>query len=322
MAGYGQEGTLQLQFQNSFGTQLTNSLEPIQIISESIVVEKPPLISQEMKGIFDEGPSYEGLNSIAGDLQIEINNTTLGFLCRAVLGEATVVSSDGLRTHTFKPATTDFDEFSARTPFTVVKDLSDAGSAQVLYDLVGSTLELSVANGELVKATMGVVGGKYLQEAATTPTFTVDSGWTWDVGSFSLGGAAISDLADLTVSVDNALANRHTINGNKTPSHTKRDGFRTVAINGTMIFTNQTEYQKFIAQSEERLSLFLATGTEAQSGYNESLEIIAPAFRYTAFAPTLGGPNLIEVGFEGMAKYHTGSGTALQITLVNTHLAY
>lgn len=316
---YGQNATVGINFQNSFGTQIVTSNYFLPIISESVFNAKEPLISGEMKGILDEGAGYEGKNSIEGDIEVEIDSTTLGVMCRMAFGPATLVSSDSLRTHTFKPRTADFDTFIAGDPVSILKDMDDAGSASVLYDCCASTFELNIANGELIKSKISVMGGKFTQIAPVAASYPTDGKWSWDTSSFSIAGAANSDLMDITITVDEALENRHVLDGNKTPSHTKRSGFRTVAVAGTLLFNDQTEYQQFLSQSEQKFDLYLSTGTAVQSGYNESLQIIMPAVRYNAFPLASGGPGQLEVGFEGSAKYHTGSATAVEVILQNSH---
>lgn len=320
--GYGQNGTLAINFQNSFNGPIVSSNYFIPILSESVVVKKEPLISGDMRGIYDEGDTYEGKNSVEGDIEFEPDNTTLGVFCRAAFGSAAVVTSDDLQTHTFKPRTVDFDRFSAETPLTIIKDLDVAGSDQIFYNCCVSALEFSVANGEFLKVKATIMGGRYTQQDTAAAAYSTDNKWTWDVTSFQLGGSGIPDLQNVTITLDEVLGNKFSMDGTKTPSHTKREGFRVVSVAGTILFSDQDEYQKFIAQSEQGMELYMSTGIEVQSGYAESIKFVAPALRYNTFEPTLNGAGLTEVGFEGSLKYHAGSATAIELTLVNTHTAY
>lgn len=317
---YGQNGTIAVNFQNSFGTSLTTSPFFLPIVNENIALKKEPLVSQEMRGIYDEGGTREGKNLIDGEVMIDVDMTSLAVMLKAVMGSPVTVSSDDLRTMTYKPRTTDFDTFAANIPMTIDKYLDDSGSAQLFYDLVGSSLEFSVANGEFYKAKFTVMGGKYSQTANTAASYPTDSKLTWDVGSFSLGGAANSDLLDINIVLDEVLEPIYVINGTKTPSYIKRSAFRTIRVDGTMLFNDQTELDKFVAQSEEAMSFYLAdsTATEVQSGYQQSVLVELPAYRYETFEPTLSGPGQLQVGFSAQGKYLTTSATALAITLTNT----
>ena len=320
---YGQDSTVALCFQNSYGTALTNSPYWISHISESFAVTKEQLIAQGMRGLFYEGDHYEGMNACEGDLETEAHPITVGAILQAALGSPTTVQSGNIYTHTFNPVTTDFDQFAANPPVTIVKDLNDGGSAHLYYDMVAANLTLSVANGEFLKAKIGFMGGKYSQTSALTASYpTGKSNWTWDVASMSMGGAAQVDIAALNVVLEESLENRYTMNGAKTPSRTKRSGFRVVTFDGTLIFENQTEYQQFLAQSERELDVLFRGTTEIQSGYYEELRIQLPGARYGEFKPVAGGAGIIEVSFSGKGVYNVNSATGMRITLVNTQPAY
>lgn len=320
---YGTKAYLGINFQNSYGTLLNNSIYWLPFLSEGLTVKKEQLMSEGMRGIFDEGASYDGANSIEGDIEVEAHPVQLGVLLKSIFGQPSTVTSTGVFTHTFKPRVNDFDNFAANIPLNIVKNLGDVGSAHQYYDMVASKVSFSVANGEFLKATLGVMGGKYTQIAAPAAVLpTGDTLYTWNVSSVSLSGAANGDMKEVTFEVDESLENIHTLNGSKFPSRTKRSGFRTVSISGTLVFDDQTEYQKFIAQSEQSLVLTMTTGTQIQSGYFESLTVKAPLMRYTEFPINAGGPGKIEVGFTSKGNYSTTSATALEMVLVNTKAAY
>lgn len=319
---YGMKTNLGFCFQNSYGTALTQSLYWIPFISEDFSVAKEPLVGESMRGIFDEGPTYEGLNSNKGKLEMEAHPISLGVLFKGFFGPPTTVTSAAYFTHTFKPRTADFDVYAANNPITVAKDLGDGGSAHLYSDMVISKFSMSVANGELFKASIEMLGGKYSQIVAPAASYPTGKNWTWDVASVSLGGAANGDISELNIEIDDSLENKFTLNNTKTPSRTKRSGFRTMSVGGTLIFDNQTEYQQFLAQAERNLTVNLKGVTVVQSGYTENLTLIVPLFRYVEFAPVAGGPGKLEVGFSGKGVYSTTSGTQVQITLSNTQAAY
>ena len=62
--------------------------------------------------------------------------------------------------------------------------------------------------------------------------------------------------------------------------------------------------------------------TEVQSGYKESINLKLPLMRYEEVGPTAEGPGQIEVGVTGRGKYSVTSATAMEVTLVNTQVAY
>lgn len=319
---YGMKTNVGISFQNSYGTLLTNSIYWVAFLSEGFAVNKEQLISEGMTGVFDEGISYEGENSNEGKLDFEVNAISLGVAFKAAMGSPSSVNSGSIYTHTFKPRTADFDQYAANIPCTIVKDLGDPGSAHQFYDMVSSKLSLSVANGEFLKGSVEFMGGKYSQVVAPPASFTAAKNFTWDVASIALSASANGDLQELSLELDESLENRWTLNNTKTPSRTKRSGRRTLAVDGTIIFDNQTEYQKFIAQSEQNLTVYFKGPTSIQSGYFETLQMIIPLFRYTEFKPVAGDAGKITVGFSGKGVYSTTSATALHFILVNTQAAY
>lgn len=318
---YGQKSNIGICFQDSYGTAKTNSMHWLPHSDDSVSLKKEQVKAAGMRGIFEEGDSYEGKNTVDGDTGTEVQAIPLGAMLKAIFGQATLVTSGALYKHTYKPATADFDELSSGIPVTLHQYL-DTGSAELFYDLNGKTLELSMANGELMMAKLGWVGGSFSQVANLTALYPTGKHFTFDVASLSIGGSAKAEIQDLTLTVDEGREPVHTFNNSLYPSRIKRTAQRGITVSGTIKFDNQTEYQQFLSQSERQLVLHYEGNVEVQSGFNESITMTIPGLRYTEFGPNAGGAGEIEVGFNADAKYHAGSGTALQITVVNTHPAY
>lgn len=318
---YGNDARIGLSFQNSYGTLNTSSIHWLEPVGESVDLKKAQLVRKGLRGILDEGASQEGLNVVDGDVTIEAKAIPLGVLLSAALG-LTTVTSTGVYTHTFKPRTADWDGLSAERPFTYHKFMGDTGSAYLFSDLNGGNLELSIANGELLTAKLGMVGGTFSQVAALSATYPTGDALDWSISSASIGGSARDNIRNVTVTLNNALEAKHTLKTSKYPSRVKRTNPRTINVSGTVIFDNQTDAQNFISQAEQRFFLHLKSATQIQSGYYESLTIDVPSMRFTEFPQAIGGPGEIEVGFSAVGKYNTGSATALAITLVNSKAGY
>lgn len=320
---YGQNANIGIIFQNSFGTAgSVNSVHYLPILSESIARKKPPLIEASMRGIIDQGNTCEGPNSNEGDIEIEAQGVPLGAMLKSVLELTGSVQSDGIYTHTFQPRSADWDEVSAIQPTTIYKYM-ETGSAMLYSDMNGNTLELSVSNGEFLKAKVGYVGASFSQIANAVASYPPGKKFTWDQTSVSLGGTAVSEMEALTVSLEENREVMHTLNNSRDPSRIKHSDFRTLSVEGTIKFDNQDEFQQFLSQSERELAVSFVNGlTEIQSGYNESLTIQLPLVRYEEFEPTNTGPGQVSVGFTARGIYSTSSATSLKITLVNTQAAY
>lgn len=318
---YGQNSNIGISFQNSYGTSLTNSVYWMPHVSDGLGLNIEQLTSESMRGINDPGDSYAGKKTVDGDLEIEFQPIPAGVLLQGLMGAPSTVTSGAYYTHTFNPRSSDFDDKCAGHPITY-HQYFDIGSANLLYDLNVSGMEIGIAAGELLKMTASFVGGQHTQVANISATYPVDKHFSWDVGSVSIDGVSKTEIIDLTVTIDDALEAMHTLNGSKYPARIKRTGFRSIEVSGTLKFDDQVEYQNFLAQNEYRLVASFRGTTEVQSGYYEELIIDIPSLRYSEIKPSAGGVGEMDIGFTGMAKYNAGSGTAITITLANTQAAY
>lgn len=321
---YGQDLELGMCFQNSFGTQLTNSLFFLPVLSENIELKKEQIVKSGLRNVYDDGDVREGNNMTGGDVELEAHPILIGQLLKAVLGSpSTSVVAGAVNHHLFTPSQSDFDQFASGRPFTITKNMGDTGSCQVFYNLVATNLELNIAGGELLKCKMSTIGGDWTQTAAPAATFLTDDDWTWDVTSVQISAASVVGIKDMSIKIEQPNETHHTLGqGDKYPSHIKRSGFRTVTIGGTVLFNDQAEFQKFISQSERELIFTLRGATAIQSGYFNTLEVKVPKFRYTEFPLSAGGPGQIEVGINAKGIYSTTSATAIRFSLVNTQTGY
>ena len=318
---YGQKSHVAISFQNSYGTANTTSLHHMQHLDESVGLNIPPLIDESARGVFDEGDGYAGPHTVDGDLTINAKAQPLGVLLRGLLGAATTTAVT-LTAHLFKPRTSDFDKFSAGDPLTYFKYLDDGGSATLFYNLNLSALEFGANNGEFLTAKASFVGGTLSQNVDIAASFPTGKRFTWDASSLQLGGAAVATFRQLTIKIDESLEAMHTLSNSLYPSRVKRTANRVIEVGGTVIFDDQVEYQKFIAQTEQSFKVAFAGKTNVGSGGVEKIVFDIPLLRYTEFKPVAGAAGKLEVGFTGMAKYSTTSATSIAITLTNTRTAY
>jgi hypothetical protein len=326
---YGQDAKVGLGFQNSHGTPVTDigSFYLMPFLSESISPDVPELLSQNMEGRFDEGESYSGARNVGGTISNESQPVTVGVLLKAIMGDPVSVSNSTALgefwNHTFKPRTADFDVNVTGNPMTVHKNLADGGTVPVYQDIVCTRIELGVNNGEFLIAaaafTGGVVATKQTSDALSAAT---GKKWTWDVTSIELGGVANTDFANLSIVIDEQASARWTLKTSKDPDRVKRDGRRQVRINGTIKFTDQTEYDLFLASTSQELKITMTGTQEVRSGYFNVLGVTVPAFKYLSYPVEFADPAELQVSFDGKADYHVGSGTSIEITLQNTQSTF
>lgn len=312
---YGMEARVGISFQNSYGTANVGSMHWLEPISESVILSKAQNEQKGLRGIYDKGPRYEGLNTIAGDIVIEARANSLGVMLAAVNGSPTTVTSAALSTHTFKPRTADHSTLSAERPFTYHKFMGDTGSAQQYSDMNGTSLELSISNGELMTAKLGVVGGTMARSAAIAATYGTSDPLDWSISSMSFGGAGLTYIRQMTIMQENNLQAMHVIDTKKFPARIKRSDTRNISVSGTFLFDDQVQADVFINQTTQAVKLYMRGNTAVQSGYFDALLIDIPALRYTEYPLVVGGPGQLEVSFKAEAIYSTTSATAIAYTL-------
>jgi hypothetical protein len=326
---YGQNARVGLGFQNSYGTAVTviTSFYRMPFLSESITPDVPELLSQNMEGRFDEGEAYSGPRNVMGTISNEAQPITVAVLLKAIMGNpVTVLNSTALGAffvHTFKPRTADFDVNATGNPMTLHKNLADDGQVPTYKDLICTKLELAIANGEFLTAAADFTGG-VVTTKQTSGALAAATGkkWTWDVTSLAIGGTANLDFGNLNFIIDEQASPRWTLQNSKDPDRVKRDGRRQIRVNGTVKFTDQTEYDKFLISSTQALRVTLTGTEEIRSGYFNVFDVIVPAFKYLTYPVVFPDPAELQVSFDGKADYHVGSATSIQFQITNTQSTF
>jgi len=314
MAGYGMQGHAMFAFQESFHTSNVASLQALSITEESIVLAKEQVIEQGMYGRLAESPYYNGASTVEGDITMEASPLALDYFFKSALRTSvtTVADVTSAVTHLYTSTGSDFDELSACDPLTIEVH-RDVGSAAVYYNLCGNTFTLNIANGELLTATLGVLGGEMTRQSASSPTFPTAFPFKWDQTSLSIDGAAVFDIQDMTVTINNNLENRFTLQMSSTPYKIKRTSWQTIELAGTFIFQAHSYWTAFIDQDYNSLVMNFAS-TQAPNVLNLDF----PRIKFKSFDPNMSGPGIVEAPFTAQALFLPDSNTALQVTMTNT----
>jgi hypothetical protein len=309
----------------------------VPFISETLTNNRNDIESQVIQAQFDTVRMYTGLQTIQGAITAEVNPIAAGFLMRPVFDQCTatqahplvasagiVLSHTGVRGHLFTAGQTQFHAGSCSDLPTITVEVgrgptTQSGTSFVYYNCAGNALELSIQAGQLASMTVDLVGREYGRKQASVPTFPAAEAFLWSQASVVIGGAARPIFESVTVRISNQLEATPLLDGRLRPNLIKRNGFRTVEVNGTMSFQTDSDYDMFIAGSETSLRMTF-TGPQISAGVvNYAVfDIQMPAFRYTAHPINIGGPGRIGVPFQGRAMWHAGSGTAVTMVLVNT----
>ena len=263
----------------------------------------------------------EGIRAI----EFEPLPKSLGAVLMAVIGRAQTAAVSGtLNTLGFLPRTQDYSALLCNEPITVYKQFSDSNSAELFYDCQFGSIEFLFSQGQLARARAAVVGGQRLAGGIGSLSLPLDTGeagqgWLWDVTSISFGGAAIQNMSDITVALNEGIAPVHTLNGTLTPYKYARDSFREVTVSGTMLFDSRSLFNDFIAGTQRQLLITARnTRTAIQSGFFPTLVLDVPQLKLTAIKPTVGGPGEVSIPFTGRGVIDPSSAYAFKATLTNT----
>jgi hypothetical protein len=324
--GYGMGSHLGICFQESFGTSYTSSMHYFPLITESLAEAIPPLQIEGLRGRFESGGVHEGPHSIAGDIIFEGHPILLGIALKACLGQSSgfhVMDVSDYYVHTFKPRPEDFDAMAAVPPMTI-EAYRDAGSSHLYSDCLCNQLVIEVAYGAIQKCTMSVIGGSFEKLAKTTPSYLTGSEFIWDQASISIADTAIDELSTFTLTLNNALEGKGTIDGTKTFNRIKRAGFRVAEIAGTLLFDNDDEFDNFRNKTNQAVVVTTEGGVVGGgiSPRASTLKMDFPKAKYREFPVNIAGPGLIEASFTADCLYKTTSATMMELTLVNTQESY
>lgn len=311
---------------NSYVTS-AGSFHAMGILNDSIGLEFQELISQNLNGSFQQGASYQGLTNVNGQVECEASPRDIGILLASVVNAAPVAVASGaaLMNYTFLPNTSDFSSTLVKNPMTVYKQFSDSTSAELYYDCQFSQLDLTFSQGEFFKAKATLGGGTRLPTGIGSLSVVPNAADAarlspWNVNSVSYGGSGLSNMSDVTISLNEQVEPLYTLNASLAPFKFTRKSFREVTVNGTFYMTDRTFLNNFIAGTQQRL-LVTAMNTLAaiQSGYFDTFVVDVPQLKLTQFKMSVSGPGEVAVKFTGRGVADPSSNYVVQYTLQNTY---
>lgn len=301
------------------------SFHGLAFVNEDVGFESQEVISQNIVGRFEEGAVYQGISTIAGTIECEMTPRSIGAALAAVVNHSPAsVSSASIRTLTFLPNTQDFSAFFCKAPFSIYKQFSGINSAQLFYDCQLGQLEFVLAQGAFTKLRATVSGGTLLPNGVGSGSVFPDGAdvgrlFPWNVASVSYGGSGLSNMSEVTVTLNENIAPIYTVNGTLAPFKYTRENFRQVTVNGTMYMTDYTFQNNFVSGTQQQLLITLMNTVAAiQSGYYNKLVLDVPQAKLTAHKPSVSGPGEVAVPFTMRGVIDPTSLYSFQATLTTT----
>jgi hypothetical protein len=318
---YGQEGHIGVGFQDSLGTANVDSFDYMPFISETLTENIEDLISESLSSRLEEPDAYEGMHANEGEIAMEVHPHNIGKFLKAWAGQESVSYTVSMYSHNMVPLSNDWeDERAALQPMTI-EVYRDTGSAYQYFDMMCNQLTFEISQGAIYKCTAGMIGAQFAWMAKTTPSYETGSYYTWDTVSVSLAGSAVSDIAELSITLNNNLEGKAYLDGNKYHSRILRREYRTIELSGTMLLVGDAEARVYRARTGQRLVVSATDPTTVMLDHNR-LEIDIPQMRYTSFPANIAGPQLVEISFDAKGGYDSTSSYAVQFTLTNTTAEY
>lgn len=305
----------------TFGTPVA-ATEYIRFASEGLNEEIEQVISENLNGVVDEGPSYEGMHNVAGDISFDVYPSIVGHLLRGAFGApVTTLVVAGVYQHVFTPIQSNFSNVCALPPYTleVNRDLEQA------FQYAGAVVnDLSFSFGtdnKIMQGTAALIAQKLALIAKTTPSLEATNPFLWHQATVTLDSVISKDISTLEFGINNNLEARATLDGTKNVSRILRNGTRTFPVKFSLELKDLTEYNKFKAQNEVPLKIELVGGV-ISGAEKFKLTIDIPKFRFNAFPVNVDGAGAITAQIDGSAKYDNTSTFAMKVTLVNSKVSY
>lgn len=324
---YGAQVKFGVARQTAGATPVTipTSFHGMAFVSHDVGLEKDELISANLIGRFEQGAVYPGTSRVNGTIEFEVTPRNVhAALAMGVNWSPASVTSASIRTLTFLPNTQDYDATYVKAPWTIYSQFTDSNSAEQFYDCQAGQLELQVTNGQFLKGRLTINGGKRtatgVGSAAISPD-VADVGvlYPWNVCSISVGGSAVGEMSDITVTLNENIDALYTNNASLDPYKFTRTGFREVTVAGTLFVVNRTLFNNFAADTQARLLITLMnTRTAVQSGYFNTLTIDVPQMKFTQFKMPVSGPGEVSVPFQARGVIDPSSNYAVQFTTITT----
>jgi hypothetical protein len=303
--------------ETTWGTGVT-AAEYFEALSESIATERDRFETRNIVGAFYEADDSAGMERNAGDVVFAANPANVGHFLNGALGVNSVTSiAADLFLNEFTPAQADNGSLNPLPPYTL--EIYRAGTlvnSSFRYDGAQfNTLALAIAPNQDLRVTAGVIARASTFIAKTVPSFPGSpvEPFMFDTVSISLAGAANIKIEGLEVTIDNQLEGIPVFNNSVYVGKMRRTGPPLIRVSGTIDFSELSEFNDFIAQTERAMTVSL---TKASSF---SLVMRLPRLVYTSVPVAIPGKDRITSDFNMMGRYHTGSGNAIKVDLTTTN---
>lgn len=316
--GYGLAGKISLAKEATWDTPVSPT-DTMEALSESLTLGIDRFETRNIINGVYEPNDMAGVRRIVGDIVAAVHPVTAGHFLAGALGinSITVVLSGFLWTTKFFPNTTDAGTTNPLTPYTYYV-FRDVTCAHRYSGVQVARLQLAVSPNQPVIMTAGVMARQTSVTglpSGAAPTSPADP-FAFDTTSLSLGGASTALMEALTVSIDHQLEGVPSLNNATIVRAFRRRPPTQIRVSGTLSFENLTEYNNFVQQTEQALTVSFFRAASF------SLTVLIPRIVYTAHPLGVPGRDRLLTAFEARANFDPGSARSIQIDLTTTKSDY
>ena len=317
---YGMQGYIGFAKETTWGTPVAPTAFAT-AMSEGLSTTIDRFDTKNIFGGMYKPDDEAGIRRHAGDTVHSGDPSTLGYLLHAAFGSvATTSLTATFKQHIFQCATSDVSSLCALPPYTL-EVFRDVTSAQQYAGCNLSKLSLQLQPNQDLRATATWIARSQLNKARVAAASVVFpsspvSPFTFDVASFTFAGAGVDYVEAFSIDLDNRLEGFAGLNATTNIQRIARNEAIMGQITGTVSFDDITQYQNFINQTEQAVTV---TMTRASSF---SMVVTIPRMIYTAFPLATPGRGRMTIGFTGEARMPVGSAGGIAVTLRNNVASY
>ena len=312
----GMLGHFGLGKESAWGTGVA-ATDYIKLTSEAVQLSIDRFDQINVHGSVTEPDDAAGVRRVAGNLTMPGHPVSLGHALTGLLGNGTVNSlHTSLWRHDFQAQESDTTTANPLPAYTF-EMFRDVTTSQRYTGIQFAGASFGISPNNPFSCSFDVIGKSASHIAKTTPSFpSPDGNFDFSTASLQIGGSATPLIEALTITLDNALEGVAALNNSNEIAKVKRSGPVVTNIEGTMSWDNITELLAFMNQTEQQfeVSMFLAN--------SHSIVFDLPRVVYTAHPVGIPGRERMTVSFQGKARYHTGSGSAMEVRLTTSKSDY
>lgn len=314
-------GFIGLAKETTWGTAV-GATDWLEFLSENVVHSIDRFPTRNAFGGFYEPDDYAGVRRIGGTFATFANAISMQHLLKAcfnTISQSTVLSGF-LYTNHFSTTKSEYADGVPCQPYTIeIARDANVNSSHQFAGMVCNKLTMHCVPNQDLRLTADWIGQLTTPLIArTTPTFPGSpvKPFAFDTASITLAGVANARVEMLQIEINNNLEGIPALNNSSNIARMRRKGVQEVRIRGTLDFVDNTEWLDFYNQTERALTVNFFT---AQS-FNCYIQI--PRMVYTAMPVAISGRGRITTSFDGIARYQTTSGVAIDVAVTATRSNY